>query len=97
MDQADAQAKLSKRFSSLEVHLFPKAKKVEDVPREIWARATFLCTLFLIPPAELVPRLKFVQLYTAGINQITDSDIFKTRRDVIWSSASGVHGPVIAE
>jgi phosphoglycerate dehydrogenase-like enzyme len=72
-------------------------KDVDIVPPEIWAKATVHLTLYLFSQSrEQTPRLKWVHLYSGGINQAIDAPLLHDQ-DVIWTRNGGVHAPQIAE
>jgi phosphoglycerate dehydrogenase-like enzyme len=74
-----------------------KTKDVDIVPPEIWAKATVHLTLYLFPQRrEQVPRLKWVHLYSGGINQAIDAPLLHDK-EIIWTRNGGVHAPQIAE
>lgn len=69
----------------------------EDVPESFWQQATILVTLSVLPPKpELVPKLRWIQLLSAGIDQIVNQPIYKDT-DISLTTASGIHGPAISE
>lgn len=81
---------------SLEI-LHYKTKDIDIVPPEIWAKATVHLTLYLFPKRqEQVPRLKWVHLYSGGINQAIDAPLLHDK-EMIWTRNGGVHAPQIAE
>ncbi|KAI7123142.1 hypothetical protein KC352_g32589, partial [Hortaea werneckii] len=67
------------------------------LPPSIWHSVTILYTLFSLP-AKLsdVPKLQLVQLASAGSNQVQKHPIY-TDSAIPISTASGIHGPQIAE
>ncbi|KAK9467839.1 hypothetical protein V1512DRAFT_274968 [Lipomyces arxii] len=71
---------------------------VRDVTDEEWSRTTILLTGRILPPSqEVAPKLKYVQLYSAGSNQLISLDYFHQDTGVIYCTASGTHGPCISE
>lgn len=70
--------------------------KQDDIPDEIWARTTVLFTKDTFPSKEKAPKLKYVQLLSAGCNQILNRPIF-TDTETSFCTANGVHPPQIAE
>ncbi len=66
-----------------------------DVPAsispEIWATVTVLLTWRTFPSRKLAPKLKYVQLSSAGSNQIEGKDLFDEGTGVQVCNASGVH------
>ncbi len=63
-----------------------------DLLREVEILYTFGWNL---PTPEQVPNLRWVQLYSAGVNQVSSQPLFKT--DVIFTTSSGIHAINIAE
>ena len=61
-----------------------------EIPTETWSRATVLFTWKAIPPKELMPKLEYIQLLSAGCNHVADSAFFK-ETDVSFCTANGVH------
>lgn len=67
------------------------------MPDDVWDKATILCTLSAFPKKlSLAPKLELVQLLSAGSNQIQNNPIYK-ESDILVATASGIHGPQIAE
>ncbi|KAI7235862.1 hypothetical protein KC330_g4033 [Hortaea werneckii] len=67
------------------------------LPKTIWHDITILYTLFSLPEKLAdVPKLRLVQLASAGSNQVQNHPIY-TDSDIPISTASGIHGPQIAE
>ncbi|EMD94500.1 hypothetical protein COCC4DRAFT_148497 [Bipolaris maydis ATCC 48331] len=68
-----------------------------DVPEEILRRASYLVTLFWLPPdASSIPCVKLIQFASAGINYAAKHPIY-TDSKIPLCSANGVHGPQISE
>ncbi|KAK9463657.1 uncharacterized protein V1516DRAFT_645233 [Lipomyces oligophaga] len=69
-----------------------------EVTAEEWKRTTILLTGSTLPPSpEAVPNLKLIQLYSAGSNTIVKDPFFNAESDIIYTTASGTHGPMISE
>lgn len=69
----------------------------ESLTEKEWSNITVLLTTSSLPPTEVdVPRLRYVQLFSAGANLVTKQPLF-TDTDVIFATANGVHGPQISE
>lgn len=97
--------KLRKRFPRIEfsyhqVTFAPYGehdKSVMQVPESAWKEATVLTTLFSLPKSiSDVPNLDWIQLFSAGSNHIQKNPIYK-ESDFTLTTASGIHGPQIAE
>lgn len=92
----DSYAKLKKTQPDIEI-IHYKTKEKDVVPSEIWAKATIHVTLFLFAKdREQAPKLKWIHLYSAGINQASNSSLFHDK-EIIWTRNSGVHAPQISE
>ncbi|KAL6246415.1 hypothetical protein RBB50_006651 [Rhinocladiella similis] len=76
----------------------PKTKDLgSQIPDDLWKSATILLTLFSLPPKpELVPNLKLIHLFSAGVDHWTSHPIVKDSNITITTS-SGIHGPPITE
>jgi len=92
----DSYARLKKLQPGLEI-LHYKTKDDNIVPPEVWAKATIQLTLYLFPQSrKQAPQLKWIHLYSGGINQAISEPLFQDR-EIIWTRNSGVHAPQIAE
>jgi phosphoglycerate dehydrogenase-like enzyme len=69
----------------------------DPIPDEVWAEVEVLYTSFgtPLPVRDLVPRLRWVQLYSAGVDTIAEHPLFAT--DVVFTTSSGVHAICIGE
>jgi phosphoglycerate dehydrogenase-like enzyme len=72
------------------------ARKVADIPADVWQRTEALLTLRALPTLEQAPNLRWVQLYSAGVNQILKQPLYQEKQ-VTFTTASGVHAVNIAE
>lgn len=68
-----------------------------DVPPRAWAEAEILYTLYNFPaqPAD-APRLRWVQMHTAGIDHIAAQPLFAAH-EVEFTTASGTHAVPLSE
>ena len=91
---------LKSKVPGIEVHVYPTemyANQIpNDVPAEVWKKVTALYTWKAFPTRDLAPNLQFVQLHSAGANQILGLPLFK-HTDVAFSTSNGVHPPQISE
>ena len=88
------------RLQSLspELHIEWKPASVDRaVPDELWQSVEILYTSFatVLPSQERAPRLRWVQLYSAGADPIVKAPLFQA--DVTFTTASGVHAVNMAE
>jgi phosphoglycerate dehydrogenase-like enzyme len=67
-----------------------------NVPDSAWEKAEVLYTNRPAPTPQQAPNLKWIQLHTAGMEHMIDKPIV-TERDMILTSASGIHAVPIAE
>nr|XP_036580791.1 d-isomer specific 2-hydroxyacid dehydrogenase [Colletotrichum truncatum]KAF6788863.1 d-isomer specific 2-hydroxyacid dehydrogenase [Colletotrichum truncatum] len=68
----------------------------EDISAETWAKVTVLFTWKAFPTKEMVPKLQYVQLLSAGCNQIFGLPVFEDT-SIDFCTSNGVHPPQIAE
>ncbi|CAG9991002.1 unnamed protein product [Clonostachys byssicola] len=91
---------LRKKVPDIKVHVHPTkmySKEVpEDIPVDVWENATALYTWKAFPSIELAPKLQYVQLHSAGANQILGLPLFE-KTDIVFSTSNGVHPPQISE
>jgi phosphoglycerate dehydrogenase-like enzyme len=66
-------------------------------PLELYKRANVLATLSWLPPsAAAAPNLELIQFFSAGTNHVVKHPVY-TDSDIPLTTASGIHGPQIAE
>ncbi|VUC29240.1 unnamed protein product [Clonostachys rosea] len=65
---------LKKKVPGIQIHVHPtemhNQEVPKDVPADVWRNVTALYTWKAFPPIGLVPNLQYVQLHSAGANQI---------------------------
>jgi phosphoglycerate dehydrogenase-like enzyme len=71
------------------------AASAAEVPSDLWGQVEVLYTLSAIPDRSRVPRLRWVQLHSAGVNHLLDTWLW--RSDLPMTTTSGIHAPTIAE
>ena len=73
------------------------ARSTEAVPDALWQEVEILFTSFAtpLPSPEPAPRLRWVQLYSAGPDRILDHPLVQT--PVIFTTTSGIHAINMAE
>jgi phosphoglycerate dehydrogenase-like enzyme len=69
----------------------------DPIPDEVWSDVEVLYTSFgtPLPACDRVPRLRWVQLYSAGVDSIAEHPLFAT--EVVFTTSSGVHATCIGE
>ncbi len=72
-----------------------KAASADDVPPLSWSQVEVLYTFSAIPEFRQAPKLRWVQLHTAGANHLLGTSLWES--DVSITTLSGVHAPTIAE
>ena len=86
------------QFPNIDVVAINDTGTVDSVPSELLRKAKYVIGFRKFPTPEQVPNLQFVQLFSAGSNHMHSHPLWASRLDdVKWSSASGVHGPIIGE
>ncbi|HLH63272.1 MAG TPA: D-2-hydroxyacid dehydrogenase [Ktedonobacteraceae bacterium] len=66
------------------------------ISADLWREVQILYTFgWNLPAPDQVPDLRWVQLYSAGVNQVVNQPLFKT--DVMFTTSSGIHAINIAE
>lgn len=88
-------SKLINVSPKLEINHFP-AKTNEDVPEEIWNKVEILVTEKILPPADKVPALKWIQFNYAGIDFALNNEII-TKENIKITTLSGAAAPQVAE
>ncbi|KAI1775384.1 hypothetical protein F4818DRAFT_47838 [Hypoxylon cercidicola] len=99
-ERPDWTARMSKRYglrvryvnSIREDHT---AVSVTELGPEIWDGVTMLC-MYMPPPAELVPKVRFVQLPSAGADRWPGHPKYE-EESTVFCTSNGVHAPQIAE
>lgn len=76
--------------------IYNPAREVEDVPDDIWARAEVLYTTSVVPDPEDAPKLRWIQLHTAGVDHLGEQSIAQVD-GITVTSASGIHATTMAE
>ena len=71
-------------------------RHLNKVPDKVWASANIILGAGLLPEPEQAPHLRWIQLYSAGVDQLLDRPIIRSN-DVEVTSASGVHAVQMAE
>ncbi len=71
------------------------AASVDKVPSELWDQVEVLYTMSAVPDPVRAPGLRWVQLHSAGVNQVQNTPLWGS--DVVITTASGVHTSNMAE
>jgi phosphoglycerate dehydrogenase-like enzyme len=86
-----------RRISPTVPILLPSHKQSTDPAIETFKKATILCTLASLPSdPKLVPNLKFIHFFSAGIDHVRSTPIYKDTV-IPLTTSSGIHGPQISE
>jgi len=70
-------------------------RSADELPPDVWPEVEVLCTFGALPEVAQAPRLRWVQLLSAGANHAIDHPVF--RDDVLLTTASGIHAINIGE
>ena len=87
----DLRERLQQISPDLRVEMYPGG----NVPAEIWRSAEVLFTPGSLPEPEMIPHLRWVQLYSAGANHIFRHPLAQSA--IMFTTSSGVHAVIIAE
>ena len=88
--------KISERYPGLQVNWVASVKSdgqsidSKELSAEDWDGTTMLFADFIPPPADLLSKVRFVQLASAGADIWYDHPVY-LRKETIFSNASGVY------
>lgn len=82
-------ADLEAKFPGLKVHWQNVVSGSELLPQEVWDNVTILWT-FDIPKVTSLPKLRFVQMLSAGADHWAETPFYKDP-NVIFCTANGAH------
>ncbi|KAK4235966.1 hypothetical protein C8A03DRAFT_45961 [Achaetomium macrosporum] len=90
-------AKLRAQHPGLEVRWAtqPPTFEIDPLPKETYDGVTLLCALGP-HPAEMLQKVRFVQLLSAGADKWVGSELYK-KPEVTFCTTNGAHAPQIAE
>ncbi|MFZ4816906.1 MAG: hypothetical protein ACOYL5_20385, partial [Phototrophicaceae bacterium] len=72
-------------------------KAYPEVPESAWENVEVLYSTITFPPSvALAPKLKWVQLHSAGVEHFTSQPFFQ-QSEVVGTHASGIHAVPIGE
>ncbi len=88
--------RLRSRWPDLQFE-YRSARDKETVSDDLWREAEILYMWFAtpLPTPEQAPKLRWVQLYSAGADYVVNHPLFHTQ--VIFTTTSGIHAIPIAE
>ena len=72
------------------------ARRVEEIPNEVWNRIEVLYTDRVLPDPALVPALRWLQFHFAGIDFAVESPLLKNK-NIVVTTLSGAAAPQMAE
>jgi phosphoglycerate dehydrogenase-like enzyme len=73
-----------------------KARKVEEIPPEVWQRAEVLYTNVVLPLPDQVPNLRWLQFHWTGIDHAINHPLLQ-KPGLVITNLSGVGSPQMAE
>ncbi|KAG6029930.1 hypothetical protein E4U41_000231 [Claviceps citrina] len=88
-------AHIQARFPHLAVQVYEHLPATGD-DDDFWRDVTVLVTSGTLPAKTQAPSLRYVQLWTAAVDQVLGAPVLE-RPGVACCTANGVHGPQIAE
>lgn len=88
--------RLQKLSSELDIHRWSPSTQGQG-PDDLWQQVEVLYTSFAtrLPPPERTPRLRWVQLYSAGPDPLLNDPLFSSK--VVFTTISGIHAISMAE
>ena len=72
------------------------ARRVEEIPNEVWNHIEVLYTDRVLPDPALVPALRWLQFHFAGIDFAVESPLLNNR-NIVVTTLSGAAAPQMAE
>lgn len=87
--------KLQEVSPNLRITVHP-AKKVDDIPDDLWTHTQVLYTNYIIPDPELAPEIKWIQLHWAGIEKLLDVPLL-SKPGIKVTTLSGAAASQMAE
>ncbi|KAF2756618.1 2-hydroxyacid dehydrogenase [Pseudovirgaria hyperparasitica] len=89
--------RMRKKFPYVDIVWYQHDPKKGPVPEHLFRSVTILVTMFSLPSKlSLVPELRYVHFFSAGINHIYEHPLYKDSK-IPLTTSNGVHGPQIAE
>jgi phosphoglycerate dehydrogenase-like enzyme len=73
------------------------ARNYTDIVAEVWADVEVLYTFNVFPPADAMPKLKWLQTHSAGVDNILPQPIVQNHPDLIITTTRGIHATNMAE
>lgn len=73
------------------------ARTYSDISATVWQEAEILYTLGVYPPADTMPKLKWVQSHSAGVDKILTQPFLQSHPEIIVTSTRGIHATKMAE
>ena len=71
-------------------------KAASEITPETWASTDILYTGGIVPEPNAVPRLRWIQSHSAGVDNLIDKPIIAAE-DIILTTTSGMHATTMAE
>lgn len=81
--------------SQLQIQNIP-ARRIDEIPTNIWEKVNILYTDLLVPTPEKAPNLAWIQFHWAGIDRVASSPILQ-QPDFIATTMSGSSASQMAE
>lgn len=72
------------------------ARKVDEIPDNVWEKTEILYTDTVLPLPEQVPNLRWVQFHWAGIDRHVDAPLL-AKKDILITTLSGASASQMAE
>jgi phosphoglycerate dehydrogenase-like enzyme len=91
---------LLKRFKEVSGRLHIQhrpARTYTDIIADIWGEAEILYTSSVFPPSEAAPKLKWIQLHSAGVDHAIGQSIIQQNENLQVTTTRGLHATNISE
>lgn len=73
------------------------AKTYSEISTQIWQDTEILYTQAVYPPADATPKLKWLQSYSAGVDEVLKQPLLQRHPEIIITSTRGIHATNMAE
>jgi phosphoglycerate dehydrogenase-like enzyme len=77
--------------------LYRPARNYTDIVADVWADAEVLYAGGIFPPADSMPKLKWVQSHSAGVDNVLKQPVIQNHADLLITSTRGIHATNMAE
>jgi phosphoglycerate dehydrogenase-like enzyme len=87
---------LQAQFPQVKWHIH-SARQGADIPGKLWKEADILYTNGALPTPKTENRLKWIQVHSAGVDNLLPQPYFEANSNVTLTTTSGIHATQIGE